>query len=53
MTAKPTSPRAKNIQMAVLNSLRFSFSLPRAWASDTSLERARGRPAVEMDRRTL
>ena len=53
MMANPASPRAKKIQMAVLKSLRFSFSRPRAWASDTSLESARGRPAVEMERRTL
>ncbi len=51
ITAEPTVPTTVKIPLAVLRHRRIWVRRPVALASLTSLERARGSPAVERDRR--
>ena len=51
MQIKLNRPMNRKAPKAIRNTWRFWFSRPRVWHSDTVLDRATGRPAVEMVRK--
>ena len=51
MQRKLNSPINRNAQNATRKTRCFWFSRPRVWHSDTVLDKATGRPAVEMVRK--